>query len=151
MPEELFTDADLRQMAELGITPEEALRQVELFRNPPPFTRVVRPCTPGDGIRMIFDSDHDRLLGFWEKAARQGRIGKLVPASGAASRMFKALLEDLHDHPAEPAAEVRKVFDNLHRFAFYEDLEAALRSEEHTSELQSLRHLVCRLLLEKKK
>src|SRR5262245_64202757 len=31
------------------------------------------------------------------------------------------------------------------------DLEAVLRSEEHTSELQSLRHLVCRLLLEKKK
>src|ERR1035438_10758307 len=29
-------------------------------------------------------------------------------------------------------------------FCFY-------RSEEHTSELQSLRHLVCRLLLEKKK
>src|SRR5262245_64623233 len=28
---------------------------------------------------------------------------------------------------------------------------ARLRSEEHTSELQSLRHLVCRLLLEKKK
>src|SRR5262245_64953525 len=30
-------------------------------------------------------------------------------------------------------------------------LEAVVRSEEHTSELQSLRHLVCRLLLEKKK
>src|SRR5438045_7709985 len=30
-------------------------------------------------------------------------------------------------------------------------LGAAQRSEEHTSELQSLRHLVCRLLLEKKK
>src|SRR5437899_5072183 len=28
---------------------------------------------------------------------------------------------------------------------------SAGRSEEHTSELQSLRHLVCRLLLEKKK
>src|SRR5262245_63529758 len=28
---------------------------------------------------------------------------------------------------------------------------ATIRSEEHTSELQSLRHLVCRLLLEKKK
>src|ERR1039458_1479240 len=28
---------------------------------------------------------------------------------------------------------------------------SANRSEEHTSELQSLRHLVCRLLLEKKK
>src|SRR5258705_6957458 len=38
---------------------------------------------------------------------------------------------------------------------FLHDLPAFLqvrhRSEEHTSELQSLRHLVCRLLLEKKK
>src|SRR5258705_7746085 len=32
-----------------------------------------------------------------------------------------------------------------------EVLATKLRSEEHTSELQSLRHLVCRLLLEKKK
>ena len=127
MPDELFTAADLRQMAELGIDPEEALRQVELFRNPPPFTRVLRPCTPGDGIRTIFESDHGRLLGFHEEAARQGRIGKLVPASGAASRMFKALLEDLHDRPAEPSAEVRKVLDNLPRFAFSESLAAALR------------------------
>src|SRR5947199_5247181 len=31
------------------------------------------------------------------------------------------------------------------------DLQILVRSEEHTSELQSLRHLVCRLLLEKKK
>src|SRR5205823_13778663 len=31
-----------------------------------------------------------------------------------------------------------------------EDLDAVLRSEEHTSELQSLAYLVCRLLLEKK-
>src|SRR5437899_8489538 len=30
-------------------------------------------------------------------------------------------------------------------------IESQVRSEEHTSELQSLRHLVCRLLLEKKK
>jgi len=138
MPEELFTDADLRQMAELGLPPEEALRQVELFRNPPPFTRVVRPCTPGDGIRMIFDSDHDRLLGFWEEAARQGRIGKLVPASGAASRMFKALLEDLHDCPAEPSAEVCQVMDNLHRFAFFEDLESALRQGDRRAVLEHL-------------
>src|SRR5205823_14999210 len=44
-------------------------------------------------------------------------------------------------------------------FAFNQDLRdrekgaftGALRSEEHTSELQSLAYLVCRLLLEKKK
>lgn len=122
----LFTPEDLRQMATLGISPEEAARQVELFRDPPPFTRVLRPCTGGDGIRTIFDSDHDRLLGFFEAAVRQGRIGKMVPASGAASRMFKSLLEDLHEQPAEPAADVRTFFDNLPRFAFFEDLAAVL-------------------------
>lgn len=130
LSDDLFTEADLRQMAELGIPREEAMRQIELFRNPPPFTRVVRPCTPGDGIRMIFESDHERLLGFHEEAARQGRIGKLVPASGAASRMFKALLEDLHDRPAEPSADVRTFFDNLPRFAFAEDLAALTQGNE---------------------
>jgi hypothetical protein len=129
--EDLFTDADLRQLDELGIAPEEAARQVELFRNPPPFTRVVRPCTPGDGIRMIFESDHDRLLGYFEEAAREGRIGKLVPASGAASRMFNALLEDLHESPAEPSAEVRTFFDSLSRFAFAEDLAALTQGKEN--------------------
>src|SRR5437899_3776431 len=50
----------------------------------------------------------------------------------------------------------------IHRFRDFQDVQllercdrevARLgnRSEEHTSELQSLRHLVCRLLLEKKK
>src|SRR5262245_62519496 len=33
----------------------------------------------------------------------------------------------------------------------FQNCDQAVRSEEHTSELQSLRHLVCRLLLEKKK
>lgn len=125
-----FTEADLRQLAELGIAPEEALRQIELFRNPLTFTRVLRPCTPGDGIRMIFESDHGRLLGFHEEAARQGRIAKLVPASGAASRMFIALLEDLNGNPDEPSAELRTFFDNLPRFAFAEDLAALTRGHE---------------------
>src|SRR5438045_7805699 len=41
---------------------------------------------------------------------------------------------------------------NLTGTARYASINTHLgRSEEHTSELQSLRHLVCRLLLEKKK
>src|SRR5437016_8869101 len=40
---------------------------------------------------------------------------------------------------------LRRVMDPLG------DVEGYLRSEEHTSELQSLTNLVCRLLLEKKK
>lgn len=129
MAEDLFTDCDLRQMAELGIPPEEAMRQIELFRNPPPYTRVLRPCTPGDGIRSFFDSDHSELLAVFEEAAIQGRIGKFVPASGAASRMFKSLLGHLGDGAAEPPADVRAFFANLPRFAFYDDLAVSLRRD----------------------
>src|SRR5690554_7003222 len=37
------------------------------------------------------------------------------------------------------------------KYSFYLSTPIFLRSEEHTSELQSRPHLVCRLLLEKKK
>src|ERR1035441_9918606 len=42
---------------------------------------------------------------------------------------------------AETEFEACRIFPNWY----------SIRSEEHTSELQSLRHLVCRLLLEKKR
>src|SRR5262245_63848133 len=51
--------------------------------------------------------------------------------------------------------QLRKTMIQLNKNGFMYVLDrtncALIRSEEHTSELQSLRHLVCRLLLEKKK
>ena len=127
MIEELFTSRDLRQMAAMGLAPEEAARQVELFRNPPPFTRVLRPCRLGDGIRSLPPDQHGELLAHYDRAARRGRTAKFVPASGAASRMFKDLLAFLAAPPgAEPPPAVRTFRENLHRFAFFEDLIAAM-------------------------
>jgi len=140
----LFGDRDLQQMERLGLAPEEALRHVELFRNPPPYTRVLRPCTLGDGIRAIAAEDEPELTARYDEAAA-GRIHKLVPASGAASRMFQPLLEHLEqleqlERAAGPAAslhgsrgsgappppaEVQTFFDELARFAFFEELAAA--------------------------
>jgi hypothetical protein len=141
----LFGDRDLQQMERLGLAPEEALRHVELFRNPPPYTRVLRPCTLGDGIRAIAAEDEPELTARYDEAAAAGRIHKLVPASGAASRMFQPLLEHLEhleqlERAAGPAAglhgsrgsgappppaEVQTFFDELARFAFFEELAAA--------------------------
>lgn len=121
--EDLFSPADLDQMAAMGIAPREALRQIELFRNPPPFTRVLRPCRIGDGIRTLPKEAEPWLLARFEEAVRRGRIAKFVPASGAATRMFKELLADLNDGAqGDPPAEVRKLLDNLQSFAFVEDL-----------------------------
>ncbi|HEX6902980.1 MAG TPA: DUF4301 family protein [Thermoanaerobaculia bacterium] len=140
MPEtgELFIERDLRQLSELGIRREEADRQLELFRNPPPYTRVLRPCTPGDGIRTLSVAEHAALLDSYDAAARRGRVAKLVPASGAATRMFKDLISWL-DSPegSEPPPPVRTFFDNLPRFAFYEDL-APVRGKEYKVVLRYL-------------
>ena len=131
MHDDLFTPRDRKQMSAMGLAPREAARQVELFRNPPPYTRVLRPCRPGDGIRILAESEHPALLAQYDAAARRGRIGKLVPASGAATRMFQGLLSYLaaqssEEMPEEMPKEVRTFFDNLERFPFYEDLVAAL-------------------------
>jgi hypothetical protein len=121
-----FTAADLAQLARAGIAPAEAARQLELLRNPPPPTHVLRPCQPGDGIRRIAEAERPRLLAAAAGAAAAGRASKFVPASGAASRMFKALREDL-DHPAEPPPrDVVELLAGLPRLAFCEDLAAAL-------------------------
>lgn len=119
----LFTESDRAQMAGLGIAPDEAIRQIGLFRNPPPYANVLRPCRLGDGIHRLPREAEPWLLSRFEEAARQGRVSKMVPASGAATRMFKELLADLNEGcPGDPPAEVRTFLDNLPRFAFYEDL-----------------------------
>ena len=130
MDEGLFSQRDLRQMAKMGVAPEEAVRQVALFKNPPPFTRVLRPCRPGDGILSISVAEHTSLLAHFDAAARRGRIAKFVPASGAATRMFKDLLAFLAaPEGTEPSGPVETFLDDLPRFAFYEDLAAALGAD----------------------
>src|SRR5947199_5915466 len=54
----------------------------------------------------------------------------------------------LHDALPISYAHQRRRF---HSVPVLDSYHLTMRSEEHTSELQSLRHLVCRLLLEKKK
>ncbi len=124
---DLFSPRDLRQLAEMGIAPAEAARQVEVFRHPPPYTRVQRPCRPGDGIRALAAADHAGLLAHFDAAARRGRTAKFVPASGAATRMFKDVVAYLASPPgSEPGPALRTLLAHLPRFAFWDELAATL-------------------------
>ena len=88
----IFNEDDLRDIRSRGIAPEKALKQIETFKKGFPFAKMIRACVIGDGIRLLGHSDIDRLRGIYKKAALSGRAMKFVPASGAASRMFKLLL-----------------------------------------------------------
>lgn len=65
----------------------------------------------------------------YEAAAPSKVLVKFVPASGAASRMFKNLFGFLEegDPSLEKNSFVRQFFDSIKSFAFYEDLDAELK------------------------
>jgi hypothetical protein len=141
-------------MKGMGLAPEEAARHLSLLCDPPPYARLLRPCQIGDGIRTIPEAEHPRLLARFDGAARAGKVAKLVPASGAASRMFKDLLTFIAAPEGTAVPEpVRTFFDNLPRFPFHQDLARALAADGIDLE-EALRRgdhrLVLRYLLEER-
>ncbi len=135
---------DLAQLAQRGISEAEFNCQLERFREGFAFTHLVRPATKGDGI-MVFDLRKiDELLDGYESAIREREIVKFVPASGAATRMFKALFE--YRETAKNNALTEKMQDekdsngvhylmhHLHEVAFYEDLFKVM--EKHQVDLK---------------
>lgn len=137
-----WTDEDVEQMREAGIAPEEAERQLELFRNPPEPVRLDRPATVGDGILRLGESERARLAARAREAQAEGGFVKFVPASGAASRMFRDLEALLHGD--EERDDTARVFlERLPDFAFYEDLaEAVAAGGDDLSTLRRDRDLV---------
>lgn len=95
-----LTPSDLEQLRAHGIEPAEAERQLALLREPPPAARLVRPCTAGDGILQIGDEEAERLGALFDRAAAAGRVIRMVPASGAATRMFRSPARVLEEGPA---------------------------------------------------
>lgn len=135
-----LTDRDLAQLEALGISEDEAKRQLDLLRGPPPYLRLVRACTLGDGIKEIREEEHPELLELHREAQEEGRCMKFVPASGAATRMFRPLswfknspgglnLKDLASKGDRRAQELLTFLENLDRFPFYEELRAAMASD----------------------
>lgn len=120
-----FTSQDLDRFASMGTTPERVASQLELFRAGVQPTPLSRACTLGDGIVTCEPQQQDELLALFETARAAGRFSKFVPASGAATRMFKALhaaRESLAKGVPPQSREVDEFHSNLDRFAFAEEL-----------------------------
>lgn len=115
----MFSEQDLLQMKHKGIDKEVALKQIENFRNGFPFLSIVRPVCIGDGLESLPESRSKELAERYDRLSAGKKIVKFVPASGAATRMFKDLYEYL-DGKESAAAE--KVCSNIDKFAFYERL-----------------------------
>ncbi|HJX31023.1 MAG TPA: DUF4301 family protein [Thermodesulfobacteriota bacterium] len=141
-----FNKKDLGQMKALGITEKEVRAHIASFKRGSFFQKLIRPCTLGDGIISISEKEIPQLLRKHQDGACQGRLLKFVPASGAASRMFDALMKALKSDPRlhreeiarkaeagdQEAKQVLSFVNGITRFAFYDDLKSVLARTELT-------------------
>lgn len=132
----IWNNAQRKQMKSHGVTEQEIERQLELFRNPPPPLKITRACTPGDGIIQLKQNDRAALKELFDAAAAKGRFSRFIPASGAASRMFKKLFNSTEAQaewqsqgqcPNYPFHEC--FFKNISRFAFLQGLQKSLEKQ----------------------
>ena len=140
MIEPVLNDQDMKQIKERGITLERILSQVETFKKGFSHVKLRRPCTVEDGITVLSKEDLPRLEETFSEAASLGRATKFVPASGAASRMFKSLLSVYDRFEQTDTNEISGVVDEdnpdhafflkfikgLTKFAFYGDLKSTM-------------------------
>jgi len=127
----MFTKEDLRQFDKKNISPEIIQTQIEHFKSGFPFVKLISPATPGKGIEVLDEKEVEQLETYYDKHAAAYSITKMVPASGAASRMFKSLHAFLDGNNDQPEGDVREFFNNIHDFAFYDDLGSSLKSKGH--------------------
>lgn len=121
-----LTPKDLEQLDAIGISPAEVQRQLELFRRPPPPARLLGPCILGDGIVRLTETEQERFIERWQTVARRRGLAKFVPASGAATRMFKDLTASASPTEARANSAAERLVDALPRFAFSERLAGTL-------------------------
>jgi hypothetical protein len=131
----IFSEKDLKDIKARGADPEEILRQAELFVRGSSYANLLRPCRINDGIKVLSDKEIKRLTSIFIKAQAKGRAMKFVPASGAATRMFKELTsvynridaidKDCFCEWSRHDADYRQFLEfieNFKRYPFYNEL-----------------------------
>lgn len=116
-----FSQQDIEQIKNHGLTIDVINQQINDFKSGFAFADIMSPATIGDGIQEMLSPDFAEIF---NKNKDNYKIVKFVPASGAATRMFKDLFEFLSSGIMNKTTQ--GVLDNLTDFAFYSDLKQFL-------------------------
>ena len=147
-----FTPEDIQFMQARGSNPEDVQRQFSFFEKGFDFVNLDRPATIDDGIVRLEEEQIEELVEDYNQLVAGKTVTKFVPASGAASRMFKELYSYLESESDEVVVKAKAFLTKLPKFAFYEDLRNAMAKDgyalEHEIEYQNYK-LIVRYILEK--
>jgi hypothetical protein len=122
---------DLQQLESKGISKEKVARQIETFKEGIPFVDLVKAAVVSNGILRFSEKEQEELIQYFEDARGKLDLLKFVPASGAASRMFKAMFNfiDAYDPSKESLStyiertgdtDVKKFTDQMAKLPFYD-------------------------------
>ncbi|RXK48088.1 DUF4301 family protein [Aquirufa rosea] len=134
----MLTEKDKIQLEKRKISEQEIIQQVDYFKQGFPWMKLDQAASIGHGIIHLSDADVSHYVKRFEDAKRTLSILKMVPASGAATRMFKSLFEHLSE--SKPNKESTIFFDRLSEFAFAPELKKLL--PEWSTEQEILENLL---------
>ena len=128
----MLSQEDLKQIALKGITEQQIETQLEEFKTGFPFLRLEAAAAIGKGIIAPDGAERGQLVAAWDAYKACGKtIVKFVPASGAASRMFKDMFAFVDADYDVPTTDFeKKYFDNINKFAFFDELNAVCEKNE---------------------
>lgn len=134
-----FSKNDLSQIEEKGLSVKQVEEQVHIFKKGNVHVNVREAATTKSGIQVFSEDETEKLIGFYESRKDQVDILKFVPASGAATRMFKALFKFIKEY--NPKKEELNTFlerknddnllfffHNLEKLPFYEQVQTEIEN-----------------------
>lgn len=151
----MMNEKDKEAIAAKGITEAAITTQLNRFEEGFPFLKIEAVATIGNGIKQLSNKEIGECTRRWAKfKSAGGSVEKFVPASGAASRMFKNMFAFVASGNTEPTTDFEKrYFDNIDKFAFYGELnrvcKAIYQKDVHQLINEGKRVEVVKAILEK--
>ncbi len=119
-------EIDVLTLQERGISEAKLNQELQMLRDGFPFLKIEAPATPGHGLSAVTPELEADSIRIWDEfLAQGGKVAKMVPASGAASRMFKDIFSFVSGKAEKPDNDfMKKFFAQIEDFAFFPALNA---------------------------
>ncbi|HPE76302.1 MAG TPA: DUF4301 family protein [Draconibacterium sp.] len=130
----MFSTKDKKQIENRGSELHTVLVQIENFKTGFPYLQIIDAATVGNGIIRLNENDLEKVVSLYEIKVEHGiRPLKFIPASGAASRMFKDLYEALESFGKSDLNEIQNInkgakqyLEGFENFAFAAELKSVI-------------------------
>ncbi|MBP5259517.1 MAG: DUF4301 family protein [Paludibacteraceae bacterium] len=126
-----LTQKDKEQLAQRGITEGQFATQVDNLEKGFPFVKLAAAAAVGNGIIAISEQGMQSYIDLYESRQDTLKTVKFVPASGAASRMFKDMVDYYLQEGKSGIPGALQCLQNLRKFAFYDKLASKLRKYDY--------------------